>query len=108
VHGPQRTLGAIKHCAQRSRYSCRRRRDTSIGEAQHPEAQDLEPRITDTVGFEGRAVAVVPEAVSLDDHLPFRSEEIHLELAHLGVHLGPEKPVATAEAQEEALELAAC
>ena len=91
--------------------SCDLRRlvaNLAVGEAQDAVAQALKARVTFAIGLEGGAVAVVPEAVGLRDQLVVAPKEIDLVCADAGIHLWLGKAVATAEVEEEPLELAAC
>jgi hypothetical protein len=79
-----------------------------MGEAQDAETQALKVCVPTAVSLEGGAVAVVAEAVSLDDQGSVAPEEVDLVWPDAGVDLRRWKAVATAEGEESALELAAC
>jgi hypothetical protein len=79
----------------------------AVGEAKDAKTQALKARVPGAVALEGIAMAVVAEAVGLDDETAIAPEEVDLVWADANVHLWLGKSVAAAEAQEHALEFAA-
>jgi hypothetical protein len=78
-----------------------------VREAEDAKTQALKVDIPGAIALESITVAVVAEAVGLDDETAIAPEEVDLVWADAGVHLWLGKAVAAEEAQEHALELAA-
>jgi GAF domain-containing protein len=78
-----------------------------VGEPQDAKTQTLKVGVPGAVALEGGAVAVVAEAVGLDDQASFAPEEVHLVGADARVHLWLGKAVTVTEGDEETLQLAA-
>jgi hypothetical protein len=78
-----------------------------VGEAENPKPEALKVGVAGAVGLERGPIAVVAEAVGLDDQPAVPPEEVHFVPAYAGVHLRLGKAVAATEAQEDSLELAA-
>jgi hypothetical protein len=78
-----------------------------VRDAEDTKTQALKMSVPGAVALERGAVGVVAKAVGLNDHLPITPEEVDLVPTDARVHLWLGKAVATTDAEEETLELAA-
>jgi hypothetical protein len=78
-----------------------------VGESEDPKTQALKVGVPGTVALERGAVGVMAESVRLDDQAPIAPEEVDLVRTDARIDPWRGKVVATAEAEEETLELAA-
>jgi hypothetical protein len=93
--------------AQRGRNSAGLLPNLAVGEANHPVTEGVKLNVTCSVRFEGDAIAVMPEAVGLDDQRLLAPEEVDLVRPNPNIHFRAGETVAAAEAKEVPLQLAA-
>jgi len=83
------------------------RRDVVVRESERPDAARVQLGVALAVALEGRARAVVPPAVKLDDDVAAGPVGVDLDAVQLRVHDRAREAVAIAQGEEGRLQIAA-